>query len=299
MTLRTFYKKIFQSPYESQVMQLIGLIGLLRVGLALFQDFRKPATSTSEILTDVGIFLVFAALCVLTFRLRLTRVPLVLAAILILLLALNFIQFGGVTGYTEFNYMTGIAVVALLYSEKRKYVLIGLMLLILAFLLWSVYAQNSIYQLLFIKTQNTPEDFVYSLIALGILTFYLKYSMDHERDKLLNQHISLHDALKNSSEQQLDLQSQKEELLTMQEKLEEEVAIRTKELKIQNVSIEQYIRYNTKELQDPLLQMKQRLAEIKDAGMLYELLQISVAELETVIQKITNDLENEHASNKS
>ena len=280
-------------------MQLIGVIGLLRVAVALLQDLQNPATSTGEIVTDVGIFLVFAAICVLTFRLKLTRVPLILAAILILLLSVNFIQFGGVSGYTEFNYMTGIAVVALLYAEKRKYLLIALMLLILAFLLWSQYTKNIFYQVLFIKTQNTPEDFVYSIIALGILTFYLKYSMDNERDKLLNQQISLHSALKFSSEQQVDLHSQKEELLAMQEKLEEEVAIRTQELETQNVSIEQYIQYNTKELQDPLLLMKKTLSEIKDSGMLHELLQISVAELETVIQKITKDLENENTNHKS
>lgn len=299
MNLRASYKNIFQSPYESQVMQLIGLIGLLRVLVALVQDFRNPIISTTEILTDTSILFVFLIICLLALRLKVTNVPLVFAVVLILLLATNFIQFGGVRGYTEFNYLIGIVGMILLYSNKRKYLLVVCMLVLLIVMLWSVSNENSIFQLLFIKVQGTPEDFIYSLISLSILTLYLKYAMDIERNKLLQQQTALHLALDQSHQRQQVLQDQKVQLLSAQEKLEQEVASRTQELENQNISIERYIQYNVTELNEPLTRLKQCLEGIKGSDALTELLRVSVSELETVTNTITHSLEHERTVHKS
>lgn len=299
MNLRTSYKNIFQSPYESQVMQLIGLIGLLRVLVAIVQDFRNPNINTTELLTDTAILFVFLIICLLALRLKVTNVPLVFAVVLVLLLAINFLQFGGVRGYTEFNYLIGIVVMVLLYSGRRKYILVFCMLALLAGMLVSVYSENFIHQLLFIKTQGSPEDFIYSLVSLSILTLYLKYAMDLERDQLLQQQIALRAALDQSRQQQQALQDQKVQVLTAQEKLEQEVVSRTQELENQNISIERYIQYNITELKEPLTRLKQSLEGIKGSDTLTELLRISVSELEGVTKNITHSLEHERTIHKS
>lgn len=299
MNLRTSYKNIFQSPYESQVMQLIGLIGLFRVVVALIQDFRNPVISITELLTDIAILFVFLIICLLALRLKVTNVPLVFAVILVALLAINFLQFGGVSGYTEFNYLIGIVVMVLLYSERRKIILVSCMLGLLAIMLWSAYHENFIFQLLFIKPQGSSEDFVYSLISLSILTLYLKYAMDLERGHLLQQQVTLHTALDQARQQQFDLHDQKVQLLTAQEKLEKEVASRTQELENQNISIERYIQYNVTELKEPLNRLKQSLEGIKGSDTLAEMLRISVSELETVTNTITHSLEHERTIHKS
>lgn len=299
MNLRTSYKNIFQSPYESQVMQLIGLIGLFRVVVALVQDFRSPVINTSELFTDSAILFVFLIICLLALRLKVTHVPLVFAVVLVTLLAINFLQFGGVTGYTEFNYLIGIVVMVLLYAGQRKNILVICMLLLLAGMLWSVYIKNFIFQLLFIKTQGSPEDFIYSLVSLLILTLYLKYAMDLERDQLLQQQVALHIALDQAQQQQFTLQDQKAQLLAAQEKLEQEVASRTQELENQNASIERYIQYNVTELKEPLTRLKQSLEGVKGSDALTELLRVSVSELETVTNTITHSLEHERTIHKS
>lgn len=299
MNLRASYKNIFQSPYESQVMQLIGLIGLLRVLVALVQDFRNPTISTTEILTDTAILFVFLIICLLALRLKVTHVPLIFAVVLVALLATNFLQFGGVRGYTEFNYLIGIVVMVLLYAERRKILLVTCMLALLMGMLWSVYSENFIFRFLFIKTQGNPEDFVYSLISISILTLYLKYAMDLERDQLLQQQIALQTALDHSRQQQQVLQDQKVQLLLAQEKLEQEVASRTQELENQNDSIERYIQYNVTELKEPLARLKQSMEGIRGTDTLTELLRISVSELESVTNNITHSLEHERTIHKS
>ena len=297
MNLSASYRKIFESPYESQVLQLIGLIGLLRVLLAVIQDFLKPVISTIEVFTDIGILFVFISICLYALRLKVNSISLIFGIILALLLALNFLQFGGVTGYTEFNYLIGIVVMVLLYSEQRKSILVACMLIVLALMLLAVYLNHHFYQFLFIRSQGNSEDFIYALICIVILTLYLKYAMDLERTHLLQQQVNLNTALDQSRKLQADLQDQQSQLLLAQQKLEKEVTNRTIELQNQNLSIEQYIQYNTTELKEPLERMKESLAQLTDSGMLNDLLRISVAELEDVTHNITNSLKNEQPGN--
>lgn len=299
MNFSKSYSNIFQSPYESQVMQLIGLIGLLRVLLAVIQDFLEPVLRTVEVLTDLGILMIFVTICLFALRLKASNISLSFGVILVVLLALNFLQFGGVTGFTEFNYLIGIVLMVLLYSEERKFILVASMLVLLALMLWLVYINHPIYQYFFLREQANSEDFVYSLVSLSILTLYLKYAMDLERSLLLQQQVNLNTGLDQSRELQSALQDQQAQLLHAQQKLAQEVDSRTKVLQSQNLSIEQYIQYNTTELKEPLARLNESLAHLKESGMLIDLLRISVAELETVTHTITHSLENEHLSNQS
>lgn len=299
MNLFASYRKIFQSPYESQVMQLIGLIGLLRVVVAIVQDLRNPIISTTELVTDSCILLVFLVLCLFALRLRVEKIPLVFGIVLTALLAINFLQFGGVSGYTEFNFIVGIVLLVLLYTDGKKIVLVVCMLSLLAILLVLIYTNHAIYQMIFIKQQYNPEDFVYSLIGLSVLTFYLKYSMDMERNHLLTQKYSLQTAVAKTTEQHALFINQQKQLQHAQQKLEAEVHSRTQLLQNQNNAIEQYIQYNTTELKEPLERLKQSLSQLQQAGMLSNLLHMSVAELEGVTTTIATSLENERAAAKS
>jgi hypothetical protein len=288
------YRKIFQAPYESQVLQLVGFIGFLRVLVAVIQDILSPKTTSIELLTDCGILLVFLGVCFLALRLKVNRISLSVGVVLAVLLALNFMQFGGVTGYTEFNYLTGIALMVLLYSEERKYFLVGGMILLLGCMLFVGYSNHPIYQFVFIRKIGNPEDFVFSLIGITILTLYLKYAMDLERQQLLQQQGKLNFALEQSRSQQATLKDQQGQLMLAQQKLELEVIRRTKQVQIQNASIEQYIQYNTTELREPLEQLKGKLSALTEPGMLNDLLKVSASELETVISNINKSIKDEH-----
>ncbi len=294
MNFSKAYRKIFQAPYESQVLQLVGFIGFLRVLVAVIQDILSPKTTSIELLTDCGILLVFLGVCFLALRLKVNRISLSVGVVLAVLLALNFMQFGGVTGYTEFNYLTGIALMVLLYSEERKYFLVGGMILLLGCMLFVGYSNHPIYQFVFIRKIGNPEDFVFSLIGITILTLYLKYAMDLERQQLLQQQGKLNFALEQSRSQQATLKDQQGQLMLAQQKLELEVIRRTKQVQIQNASIEQYIQYNTTELREPLEQLKGKLSALTEPGMLNDLLKVSASELETVISNINKSIKDEH-----
>jgi hypothetical protein len=297
MALQTTIRQLFRSSYEVHVVQLVGVIGLLRITIALALDFLRPVLSPSEVMTDAAIFVIFAALCFLSFRLKVIRIPLVIGVVLIGLLGVNFLQFGGVTGYTEFNFIVGLVLLVMLYDGQTKVALVLLSIFVLLAMLAAVYFNHPVYTRMFIGEQTTPEDFVFSIIGLTLLTLYLKFAMDLERESLHVQNASVTTALRVTREKNRTLELQKISLAHSQKKLTEDVAQRTRQLEAQNAAIEQYLRYTTIELKEPLARLEEKLAQLDRPGMLMEMLRVSVEELKIVSKSVASTVENEHTLN--
>ncbi|HEU5292632.1 MAG TPA: hypothetical protein VFU05_18415, partial [Cyclobacteriaceae bacterium] len=96
---------------EVQAVLLICVLAIFRMVVALALDLSKSPLSLPEIITDASIFIIFLTLFFIAQRrFSFQGVHPIFGLLIVLLLGINFLQFGGVNGTNCFNYYAGIYV---------------------------------------------------------------------------------------------------------------------------------------------------------------------------------------------
>src|SRR5579859_1757335 len=112
-------------PYETQVVLLISMLATMRLIMAVVSDLFQQEVQQVETLTDFSLLLLFGGLLLFATRqLNFSAVHPWFGAVLIVLLAFNFLEFGGVRGNSRFNYYAGFFVIILLYTGRPQYLLL-------------------------------------------------------------------------------------------------------------------------------------------------------------------------------
>jgi hypothetical protein len=274
--------------YESQMVVLICFLGTIRVAIAVILDLRD--IRLAEITVDVILLLLFISLSYFWFNRKVTSIHPVIGVVLTLLLALNFVQFGGVTGYTKFNYYAGLYVIIMLFSGWRLYTLVAFHLLVLAVILFIEYINPTFFRTLFISKGYLTIEFWFTLVTLAIFTYYLKYITNRANVKLDALGADLNEKVREAKTINGKLVGQKEELTSMRKNLETEVARRTEELQRRNFSIEEYIHYNSVQLQDPIRGLLEEMQKLEGDTQYKVLLRNSGDELKAVSMIIKDTL---------
>lgn len=286
---------------EVQVVLLICALGTLRMVIALVFDLLRPNAFLIEVITDLGFFAAFLFLLVLAKRkLSFQRVHPLFGVIIILLLAINFLEFGGVAGTNGFNYYAGIYVTVMLFSGRTLYTLIGFQLLLLLLLMYLVLSDHPVYQTVLIGIDYAgPIEFIFSALAIAVFTFYLKRVTISEIEKHQQQNQELGAKVAESKRLNQQLVEQAEQLKKAQQELNEEVARRVFILETRKEAIEQYIHHNTTTLKEPLMALSHAVEKLKGNSQLDVLLRLSNAELNQVVSNINAALQSDEQLNRN
>ncbi len=289
-------------PAETQAVLLICALGTLRLVISLFVDlFNNPGLTPTELITDLAIFMIFASLLLLVIRKsNFTQVHPLFGIVFILLIGINFLEFGGVLGTNAFNYYSGIYVIVMLYSGRTLYALITIQLIFLSALLYLVYIQHPVYEkILLLINKETLTEFIFSLIAIAAFTFFLKRITLRAIAKSKAQASELNTKVKESKRLNRQLMLQSEELKRAQESLKKEVNHRVAALEKRKEAIEQYIHHNTTSLRDPLNQLSDVVDQLKEDSQLCALIKLSHGELHQVIKSINAALHSQENLNRT
>jgi len=279
-------------PYETQIILLISGVAILRLLLALVIDLSRQKVILAELITDFTLLTVFTGLAYVTLtKGNFKSIHPLFGVVLIILLGLNFLQFGGVHGNSRFNFYGGFFFVILLYAGRPLVLLLLFQcLLMIGLSIFTAFSAGG-ETLFFITNDLDYTDFIFILIVFGALAFYLKALTESEVARLLSLSNQLNAKVAEAKVLNQDLVEQGRQLQQAQQHLEMEVSKKSAGLIEKQRAIERYIHLNTKAIQIPLSSFDEVIHSIEDADVLDKMLLASHLELKEVVNGIAKTLQ--------
>lgn len=262
----------------------------MRVVFTLIRLFYTGITY-QILLIDLAILAVVSFLIFLSWKGSITSVSVGIGLAITLLLAINFLQFGGTSGYTKFNYYVGLYVIVILYARWRLNVTIVFHLIMLLIISIGYYSNHPLIQRIFIRINPQVEDFWFAIFMVSAIGYYLKTQTDVFSHNLANLNIDLANRIKQARQLNKLLEKQNNDLDEAQQHLANEIRKRSEVLERKNNSIEQFMMVNTSHLIDPVKDVVRSIREKESPSVLSELLKQSADDLEKVSNSIREAIE--------
>lgn len=283
--------QVKEKSYQAQIILLIATVAIGRLVLALIIDLLRTPISPVELATDFTLLAIFVMLLVFAFlRKNLTGIHPAFGLILIILLSLNYIEFGGVHGNSRFNYYAGFFIIILLYSGHQQILLLIFQVVVMSVLSWYTAFAAVGKNLLFITFDLDYTDFVFILFSFGILSFYLKSITTKEINEYHHLSAKLSSRVSEAKQLNHELVSEGQNLERAQQHLEKEVTDRSQVLLAKQSAIKKFIYLNTEAIQLPMQEFTEALGEAETAGTLGTMLKTCHAELNEVSKNIATML---------
>lgn len=291
MSITEIRHRIQNLTFESQIILLICGLGSFRVSVAVSIDLLKGKRS-EELLVDTGVLLILLVVLYVTWRKPLEKIHIAIGFILTLLLALNFIQFGGVDGYSKFNYYSGLFILIMIYNHRARVITVSFHLLVLLIILMLEYLDHPILEPLFIHQHPQSSDFWFTLLTLSFFTFYLKEVTVQKGESLTKLNDLLGERVRESRKLNRLLAEKNDALKRAQANLESEVSRRSVTLQVKNQAIENFIQTNQQELIQPVQELVRTINAIDESSPYTVYLKGTGKELEAIAKSIYTNLDN-------
>lgn len=276
--------------YQAQIIILICVFGLLRMLITILFDIKNQVHQ-AELIVDILLLFVIFSFFYVSWRKDFQNISIASGVLLSLLLAFNFLQLGGIAGYSKFNYFASIYFIIMVYGQRKMYTsIIFNLLLLLAVLIISLLSPHWLGYINFGASFQTI-DFWFTLIMLSVFTIYLKELTVSQDSKLSQLNLKMAEQVRESRKLGRVLEQSNKELKHVQTKLEDEVSRRTELLQKKNQSVEEFIQLNTTELIQAVDDLLISLNQVQSSSPYATNLERSSEELTSVTDSIRTSLQ--------
>lgn len=266
---------------------MICALGFVRAVIAVVMDVVLEIHFT-EILVDSSLLVVLFVLTYLSLQQKIQRIGIAFGFLLSLLLAVNFLQFGGASGYTKFNYYVGLYAITMIYNRRQLVLTLTFHLGLLLVILLLDHYDHPISQAFYINSGPQINDFWFTIGIISVFAYHLKRLTDIFSQKLSSLNIDMAERVREGRTLSRLLQEKNDELKKAQQYLESEVNRRSEVYNKKNQSIENFLKANTSDLVAPvqeLISLAEDL-EVEHASPLFGLIRTSAGNMEKVSNSI-------------
>lgn len=286
----TFKDRFNSLSLESQIVCLICGFGTISVFIVVIVDLLRPV-QYAELVVDTLILITLSSLTYLSWTQSVQRISVVFGIFLSILLALNFLQFGGSSGYMKFNYYTGLYIIILVYSFRKLVITVTFHLLLLLIIIILDYINHPIKEKLFISSSPGAIDFWFTIVIISVFTYYLKQLTDTYSGNLSVLNNDMANRIREARSLKRLLNEKNGELKKARQQLESEINRRSEVLNRKNQAIEKFLKVNTMELVEPVQELIDVTQNISGTSPLSELLKKSSGDLAAISNSIREAIE--------
>ncbi len=286
----TFKDRFNSLSLESQIVCLICGFGTISVFIVVIVDLLRPV-QYAELVVDTLILITLSSLTYLSWTQSVQRISVVFGIFLSVLLALNFLQFGGSSGYMKFNYYTGLYIIILVYSFRKLVITVTFHLLLLLIIIILDYINHPIKEKLFISSSPGAIDFWFTIVIISVFTYYLKQLTDTYSGNLSVLNNDMANRIREARSLKRLLNEKNGELKKARQQLESEINRRSEVLNRKNQAIEKFLKVNTMELVEPVQELIDVTQNISGTSPLSELLKKSSGDLAAISNSIREAIE--------
>lgn len=266
-----------------------GLAGLRGI-VGVVDDLVANPIHWDELAVDSIITALFITICYRIFAGLVSQIPVWISLIFIILLCINYIQFGGVGNGVEFNLMgLGILLILANKASSLRLVMILYFSIILLVLLENHYL-GWLSSILLIELQNSQLDFLLMLVTLSLIILYFKLILLKESTKLMDARAELTARRDLIRLQNKKLSEQKKYIDSANQRLQDEFVNQTSYLVENNESIEKFAQHVTETMIAPLERAMEHTRAIQSDNPLEKMTKSSIHDLNNVVHKLKRQL---------
>jgi cell division protein FtsB len=275
--------------YQPQIILLICGFGAVRIVLALVMDFTTHVPR-ADLMIDLLLLITIITFVYTSWRKEFEKIGIQFGVAITLLLAFNFLQFGGIAGYGRFNYFASIYFIVMVYSQRALYITISFNMLLLLVVLYISNTSPAWLSHIDFGVSFQTLDFWFTLMLISVFTIYLKDLTVTQGNKLSQLNLQMAEQVRESRKLGRKLEQSNQELKRAQANLEDEVSRRTEMLRKKNKSVETFIELNTTELIQAVDELLASMHNVKSSSAYTDKLKLSSEELNGVVESIRTSL---------
>lgn len=275
--------------YQPQIILLICGFGIVRVLLALIMDFSRQVPR-ADMVIDLLLLIAIITFVYTSWRRAFEKIRIHFGIVISLLLAFNFLQFGGIAGYGRFNYFASIYFIVMVYSQRALYITIIFNMLLLFVVLYISNTSPAWLSHIDFGVSFQTLDFWFTLLLISVFTIYLKDLTVTQGNNLSQLNLYMAEQVRESRKLGRKLEQSNQELKRAQANLEDEVSRRTEMLRKKNKSVEIFIELNTTELIHAVEELLASMHNVKSSSTYADKLKLSSEELNGVVESIRTSL---------
>ena len=286
----SFLKDLQAKPFELQVWFVVMAIAGLRTLKSVVQGVIGSKINTTGLIIDLSILLIFCGLALLIYSRKIPRVPLIVGVILLILLIFSYVQFGGVTGTTEYNLMGLGVLFALAYNRKELTVIMSLYFVLILIANLDLRFDGWLTRSFYKGLSTSLDNYLTTLLTLLLIIIYFKRALTRESNRITELRKKLSEQMKTIVRQKRELEVKKQFLHKVNARLEEEIRNHSDQIVRQNSAMKDYIWLSTESLQMPLKRISTRVSDLRENSILETILKEQVDELNVVVKNLTHEL---------
>jgi glucan phosphoethanolaminetransferase (alkaline phosphatase superfamily) len=286
----SFLNDLQSKPFDLQVWFVVTAIAGLRTFKSVLQDVTGSSINTTGLFIDLSILLIFCGLCLLIYFRKIPRIPLIVGLILLILLIFSYVQFGGVTGTTEYN-MMGLGVLfALAYDRKEFAIIMILYLVLIVVANVDLRLDGWLTRHFFKRNSTSLDNYLTTLFAVLLIILYFKKALTRESNRITELRQKLNEQIRTIGRQKKELENKQQFLSEVNARLEVEIRNHSDQIGRQNRAMQDYIWLSTESLQIPLQRISGRVTDLSEKSILETKLKEQVSELNRVVDNLKRDL---------